>query len=263
MVYSASGKRHIFDTMKKFFLCTHIPMKALTYEGELLHTVGYNKRLEDIYGYQNIFEKIEEELCTKDSTATLTLSFEAINFTVFYICPKNIHRGVYIIGPYSIYPGQNKEIVYKPEGCIPHLISLLRNIAGDSDFIRQKKLNTYSLYVKKALDYMDAKYNAPLNVSCVAEYLGISKCYFCSILKKETNKTFTQVLNEIRIEKSKILLLKGDQSILDVAISVGYNNQNYYNMTFKKLTKMTPLQFKNHRNTSKDDASFNSFKMIL
>ncbi|AKL95356.1 transcriptional regulator AraC family [Clostridium aceticum] len=245
VVYSTAGKKHILDNMEKFFLCTHLPIKALTYEGELIHTVGYNERLEDIYTYQKVFEKTEEELYKEDSSSTFTLSSDAINFTVFYICPRNVHRGVYIIGPYRTQPEQDREILYKPDSCIPHLISLLRNIAEDSDFIRQKKLSSYSLYVKKALDYMDAKYNTALNVSYVADYLGISKCYFCSILKKETTKTFTQVLNEIRIEKSKTLLLKGNQSILDIAISVGYNNQNYYNMIFKKLTKMTPLQFKN------------------
>lgn len=56
--------------------------------------------------------------------------------------------------------------------------------------------------------------------------------------------TFTEFLNKIRIEKSKELLLEDKYSILDIALMVGFNNQNYYNIMFKKITNQTPLEFK-------------------
>ncbi len=67
---------------------------------------------------------------------------------------------------------------------------------------------------------------------------------FVVFLKKKQVK----FLNEIRIEKSKDLLLRGDLSILDVSLSVGFNNQNYYNTVFKKLINMTPLEYRNYFN---------------
>lgn len=241
---SFSARKHVFDTMKKFFLCTHIPIRALSNEGDFIHTIGYNKRFEALFENQKVIEKTEEKLCKEDSRSSLTLSSGSICFTVIYICPRNVHRGIYIIGPYKTCPSKDIEILYKPDSCIPHLISLLRNIAEDSAFIRRKKQAPYSLYVKKALDYMDARYNTPLSVEHISNYLGISKYYFCTMFKRETGKTFTQLLNEIRVEKSKYLLLEGKQSILDTAIAVGYNNQNYYNMIFKRITKTTPLEFR-------------------
>ena len=51
-------------------------------------------------------------------------------------------------------------------------------------------------------------------------------------------------MNEVRVEKSKELLREGNLSTLSIALSVGFNNQNYFNMTFKKLTGMTPLQYR-------------------
>ncbi|NLY76709.1 MAG: helix-turn-helix transcriptional regulator [Tissierellia bacterium] len=79
----------------------------------------------------------------------------------------------------------------------------------------------------------------------MADYLGLNKCYFCQLFKRETGKTYSQFLNELRIEKSKELLENTNLSILDIALTVGYNNQNYYSMAFKKLTGTTPKNYKN------------------
>ncbi|MGO1468637.1 MAG: helix-turn-helix domain-containing protein [Tissierella sp.] len=78
-----------------------------------------------------------------------------------------------------------------------------------------------------------------------ATYLNVNKCYFCSLFKKETGKTFTQFLNELRVKKSMDLLKEGNLSMLDIALDVGFNNQNYYNITFKKITNKTPSEYKN------------------
>lgn len=78
----------------------------------------------------------------------------------------------------------------------------------------------------------------------ISKYLNINKIYFCSIFKKETKKTYSEYLNEIRITKSKDLLLYQNMTILDVSLSVGFNSQNYYTMVFKKLNNKTPLEYR-------------------
>ncbi|MEW8955258.1 helix-turn-helix domain-containing protein, partial [Clostridium sp.] len=102
----------------------------------------------------------------------------------------------------------------------------------------------YGLYVKKAIAFIDARYSDDITLDDISKYLNINKCYFCTILKKETGKTFSRLMNEIRIEKSKELLSKDDLSILDIALSVGFNNQNYFSSIFKKLTNKTPVEFR-------------------
>src|SRR5699024_6975480 len=98
----------------------------------------------------------------------------------------------------------------------------------------------------------------------VSEYLGINKSYFCSIFKNETGKTFTQFLNEKRIEKSKKLLREDNLSILDIALSVGFNNQNYYNIIFKRITNTTPLEYRKKVSAYYiKRCSINLFKFIL
>ncbi|MBS4030664.1 MAG: helix-turn-helix transcriptional regulator [Clostridiales bacterium] len=245
-IHSSLGRKHIANTMVNFYLCTHIPIKAIDVEGMVIHNEGHSQIAESIFQEQGIIAQIDNELNKKDSTAHLVLSKNNIDFAVIYICPKNVDRGVYVLGPYTSNPLTKNNMLYKPSDCIPHLITLLRNIAENSNFIRLNKECTYSFYVKKALDHINTRFFEPLTVESVSQKLGISKSYFCSVFKKDTNKTFTQVLNEVRIERSKQLLLRDtDKSILDIAIAVGYNNQNYYNILFKQLNNISPRQYKN------------------
>lgn len=102
-----------------------------------------------------------------------------------------------------------------------------------------------NFHVRRAINYMKSHYDKSLTLDKVVEYLKLNKSYFCDLFKKETGKTFSQFLNELRIEKSKDLLINTNLSILEIALSVGYNNQNYYNMTFKKITGTTPLKYRN------------------
>lgn len=238
------GKKHIIEIMEKFNLCTHLPIKAVDLRGEELNSCGYSNELDSLLSRLKILEKVDLELNKKDSTSSLVLSLGDVNYAVIYICPRNTDRGIYIIGPFATGPGS--VFPYKPSDCIEHLIALLRNMAESTDFIKNKKHAPHGFYVKRALDYIDSNYHDSLTVDGVSGKLGISKCYFCFLFKKDTGKTFTQVVNEIRIEKSKGLLLNTDRSILDIAVSVGYNNQNYYNMLFKKLNGITPHQFRNN-----------------
>ena len=104
--------------------------------------------------------------------------------------------------------------------------------------------NKVGLYGQRVYLYVEQNFDRQLKLEDVASYFHLNKCYFCSVLKKELGKTFSQIVNEVRVEKSKELLREGNFSTLSIALSVGFNNQNYFNLTFKKLTGMTPLQYR-------------------
>ncbi|HFG9282422.1 TPA: helix-turn-helix domain-containing protein, partial [Clostridioides difficile] len=53
---------------------------------------------------------------------------------------------------------------------------------------------------------------------------------FFSLFKKKSGYTFTNFLSKVRVEKSKKYILKKDLSILDVAVLIGFNSQNYYSI---------------------------------
>lgn len=111
--------------------------------------------------------------------------------------------------------------------------------------LKYGKQKNYSFHVRKAIDYTMQNYMESLTLIDISTHLGLNKCYFCNLFKKETGKTYSQFLNEVRIKKSKNLLIESNLSTLEVALSVGYNNQNYFTIAFKKITGTTPLKYKN------------------
>ena len=237
---------NIIQVIESFFLITNLPLISYKMDGNELYSTGYNDKLEEIFNRHNIYEKAMKEISNNKDNTTFTIACpENIYYIVTSICPENFHRGIFILGPCASIKSKDIKIPYKPLEIKPYLIDILRKLWKEKKKECKKCCNNaYSLHIKKAIDYMDSRYEENITLDDVADYINLNKSYFSSLFKKETGKTFTEFLNEIRIEKSKELLLEDKNSILDIALAVGFNNQNYYNIIFKKITKQTPSEFK-------------------
>ncbi len=102
----------------------------------------------------------------------------------------------------------------------------------------------YSLHVQKAIDYIGENLSEDISLDEVVDYLKLNKTYFCKLFKQNTDRTFSQYVNELRIEKSKDLLLGTNLSILDIALAIGYNNVNYFHKAFKERLGITPYKYR-------------------
>jgi len=78
----------------------------------------------------------------------------------------------------------------------------------------------------------------------IAGLLNMSVSAFCHYFKKGTQKTFTQLVNEIRIGKAKQLLIETDKSIAEIAFEIGYNSISNFNKQFCYLSKSSPKAFR-------------------
>ena len=234
----------ISEVLERFYICTNLPVIAIDTEGDILSSSGLIEYYKDIMDENKIIDKVMDWIQKEHKGHVLSISCDNKNYyTACYMDPKNVHRGIFILGPHSCVKNNEFCIPYKPKCYMEDLISFLYSINRELNGRKYPK-KLYSYHIRKALDYMDSRYNKNITLDDVANYLDINKSYFCTLLKKEVGKTFTQILNTIRIEKSKGFLLEGTSSILDIALAVGFNNQNYYNIAFKKITGMTPLEFK-------------------
>lgn len=98
--------------------------------------------------------------------------------------------------------------------------------------------------IKNASKYVHLHLSEPIRLNDVAGYVNLSPNYFSSLFKREMNLSFADYVNQTRIKESQYLLETTDYSILDIAISVGYNNQNYFTTIFRKFTGITPKQYR-------------------
>jgi AraC-like DNA-binding protein len=85
-----------------------------------------------------------------------------------------------------------------------------------------------------------------LKVGTVADLLKIPAHQLSRFINTEFNQTFTELLNQYRIEEFKQLVTKQrhkNLSIMGLAYEVGYNSKSTFNTAFKKQTGLTPSAY--------------------
>ncbi|KAF1303184.1 response regulator transcription factor [Enterococcus sp. JM9B] len=102
----------------------------------------------------------------------------------------------------------------------------------------------YSETVQRVLQIINEEYIKDISLKTVSETLHLSVVYLGQLFKKETDLSFNQCLNQVRIKKAQELLLQTQQTINEISEAVGYNNTNYFSKMFKKLNGLTPKEFR-------------------
>jgi len=106
------------------------------------------------------------------------------------------------------------------------------------------KNREYKSIVHHAIRYMERNYHTNITLDSIAAATHVSPNYFSKLFKTETKTNFIDWLNKLRIEKSLPLLKRSDLKIYEVANRVGYSDYKYYSTLFKKITGITPKQYK-------------------
>eukprot|EP00831_Metopus_contortus_P001045 TRINITY_DN10378_c0_g1_i2.p1 TRINITY_DN10378_c0_g1~~TRINITY_DN10378_c0_g1_i2.p1 ORF type:complete len:215 (+),score=36.48 TRINITY_DN10378_c0_g1_i2:161-805(+) len=102
--------------------------------------------------------------------------------------------------------------------------------------------------VHRAFDYMEKHFAKPLTLSVLAREARMSQSYFCRKFKAITALTPWECLTQLRLEKTKELLLSTDLSIEEIAQKTGLCDGSYLTKTFKKQERTTPQQFRSRWN---------------
>lgn len=98
---------------------------------------------------------------------------------------------------------------------------------------------------EEILNYLEANFNQPqLCLSMVAEHFGISERYASQYIKEQTGKTYTQLIEELRMFEAQRLLRETDTPITDITQMVGFYNINTFYKSFKRTFSISPSQYK-------------------
>lgn len=98
--------------------------------------------------------------------------------------------------------------------------------------------------IKLFYNYIQQNYPKKITLDEVAQLLNMSKVSFNRFMKKTTNHTFIEYLNEVRIDNAARLLAGMDYSISEIAYMCGFNNIANFNRIFKKVKKLTPSAYR-------------------
>ena len=98
--------------------------------------------------------------------------------------------------------------------------------------------------IAKSQEYISNNYHKDLSIEEVSELADLSISHFCMLFKQVTGYTFLEYLTQCRIEKAKYILKNSNVKVYQVAPLVGYQDPRYFTQVFKKVTGMTPSEYR-------------------
>lgn len=115
-------------------------------------------------------------------------------------------------------------------------VQALRSVAGHS----QESSNT----IVRVKRFIEANLHGDLNREAIAEHVYLNPAYLSRLFRKETGLSLTDYIVERRMEKVKDELATTNVKISEIAVSVGYTNFSHFSKLFKRMTGMTPQEYR-------------------
>ena len=133
---------------------------------------------------------------------------------------------------------------YAQKACSSLMSALLYGILYKLD--KNEVSNEIVLNVKK---YIKNQFFNDIDNQKIADSLTYHPYYLNSVFKMHTGKTIHKYLMEYRVKKSCELLVATNMSIQDIAFACGFSNQTHFSAYFKKINKISPLNYRKKYNT--------------
>ena len=142
------------------------------------------------------------------------------------------------------------------EEAIRHMISNVERLrrreegmteepSAEGEEVKDHEEIANNFIVRNAIAYMEEHYQEKLLLSEVAEKVYVSQWHLSKLLNRENGQNFSEILNGIRIKKAEELLKDPALRISDIAEAVGFLEVAHFSRVFKKITGMSPGDYRN------------------
>lgn len=110
---------------------------------------------------------------------------------------------------------------------------------------KQRKLIYKSnKHIISAVEYINDNFTDDINIGEMIRKLGISKAYFNRCFKDYCGTTPGSMILAKRMEKAKMLLSIGDDSVSEISVSCGFNDPSYFARKFREHCGCSPRDYR-------------------
>lgn len=94
---------------------------------------------------------------------------------------------------------------------------------------------------KRVVDYIDSHLDETITLADMAAVAGLSRMYFAAQFRAATGIRPHEFLLRRRIDRAKQMLIETEMTLVDVALSVGFQNQAHFTTVFRRFVGETPI----------------------
>lgn len=102
--------------------------------------------------------------------------------------------------------------------------------------------------IKKAQEFIEHNYSGKITVDKLASTLAMSRRHLERRFKKATSNTVVEYMQRVRIEAAKMSLETMRENVNEVMYNVGYTDTKAFRETFKRITGVSPVEYRNKYN---------------
>jgi len=122
------------------------------------------------------------------------------------------------------------------------------NIRGDE--VRLKLTISYEEKIKKVITYIRENYMLDISRDGLAELIDSNPDYFSRSFKLYTGFKINDYIKQVRIEEAAKKITDTGNKILDIALSVGFENLGTFNRAFHEIMKIIPSKYRKQKGLS-------------
>jgi AraC-like DNA-binding protein len=192
-----------------------------------------------------LMNRVLQRMDKEGATGEQFLSFarEVVAKTVKLLVAANVEIGAVLdrSSPYQ----EMKECA-----SVEEYRQMFERFLGDAASRIAAKLDEKDPVVEFVFETIRQRYSEDLSLDMIADRLGFTASYVSRYFKEKTGSNFSDCLNEVRIKKAKEMLGTSNSQVRDIATRVGYVNVTSFIRMFKKVTGMTPSDYRKAGNTA-------------
>lgn len=102
--------------------------------------------------------------------------------------------------------------------------------------------------IKKAQEFIEKNYRERITVEQLTSMLALGRRNFERRFKKATSNTVVEYMQRVKIEAAKKGLETSRKNVSELMYEVGYTDTKAFRTTFKKITGLSPVEYKNKYN---------------
>ncbi len=98
--------------------------------------------------------------------------------------------------------------------------------------------------IQKFYSFVLNNYMNDITLEDASNLLSMTKTSLCRFLKSNTQKSFSKILNEVKVSHACKKLIETDIQVIRICYESGFNDVTNFNRRFKEIINLTPLEYR-------------------
>ncbi len=161
-------------------------------------------------------------------------------------------KGLAVTGTTNAIVSRKLHALVKAKDCsrwlglldILHILSESKDLHFICNNVITGRNTAETVRMNQVIDFVLKNFSRDISVAEVARLTNMAENSFSRYFSQRTRKSFTNFVNEVRLNHASKLLIETDKSVTDICMACGYNNLSNFNRQFRRLYDKNPLSFK-------------------